>query len=100
MNKLTEKEVRYVAGLAHLSLSEAEIPKLVANLDEILAHMDRLSEIDTTGVEPMAQVLYGGDPESVLRSDTPRPTLGSEAALANAPLSGPGYFKVPLVIER
>jgi aspartyl-tRNA(Asn)/glutamyl-tRNA(Gln) amidotransferase subunit C len=98
--KLTEKEVRYVAGLANLTLSEAEIPKMVANMGEILAHMDRLSEIDTSGVEPMAQVLYAADDMASLREDTPRPTLGSEAALANAPLSGPGYFKVPLVIER
>jgi aspartyl-tRNA(Asn)/glutamyl-tRNA(Gln) amidotransferase subunit C len=98
--KLTEKEVRYVADLANLKLSDAEVPKLVANLDEILAHMDRLSEIDTTGVEPMSQVLYAADDMASLREDSPRPTLGSEAALANAPLSGPGYFKVPLVIER
>ncbi len=98
--KLTEKEVRYVAGLANLTLSDAEVPKLVANLDEILAHMDKLSEIDSTGVEPMAQVLYSADDLASLREDTPRPTLGSEAALANAPLAGPSYFKVPLVIER
>ncbi len=98
--KLTEKEVRYVAGLANLALTDTEVPQLVANLDEILAHMDRLGEIDTTGVEPMSQVLYATDDLSALREDTPRPTLGSQAALANAPLSGPGYFKVPLVIER
>lgn len=102
--KLTEKEVRYVAGLANLTLSDTEVPKLVANLDEILAHMDRLSEIDTNGVEPMSQVLYtapGTNSDTAsLREDSQRATLGSEAALANAPLSGPGYFKVPLVIER
>jgi aspartyl-tRNA(Asn)/glutamyl-tRNA(Gln) amidotransferase subunit C len=98
--KLTEKEVRYVAGLANLTLSDAEVPRLVANLDEILAHMDRLSEIDTAGVEPMSQVLYQVEDTASLREDTPRPTLGAEAALANAPLAGPGYFKVPLVIER
>lgn len=98
--KLTEKEVRYVAGLANLTLSDEEVPRLVANLDEILAHMDRLSEIDTTGVEPMSQVLYAADDLASLREDMPRPTLGSEAALANAPLSGPGFFKVPLVLER
>ena len=98
--KLTEKEVRYVADLANLKLSDNEVPVMVAKLDEILAHMDRLGEIDTTGVEPMAQVLYSADDTTSLREDTPRPTLGSEAALANAPLSGPGYFKVPLVIER
>jgi aspartyl-tRNA(Asn)/glutamyl-tRNA(Gln) amidotransferase subunit C len=98
--KLTEKEVRYVADLANLKLSDAEVPVMVAKLDEILAHMDRLGEIDTTGVEPMAQVLYSAEDTASLREDTPRPTLGSEAALANAPLAGPGYFKVPLVIER
>jgi len=98
--KLTEKEVRYVAGLANLTLSDSEVPKMVADLGEILSHMDRLAEIDTTGVEPMAQVLYAADDMASLREDKPRQTLGSEAALANAPLSGPGYFKVPLVIER
>jgi aspartyl-tRNA(Asn)/glutamyl-tRNA(Gln) amidotransferase subunit C len=98
--KLTEKEVRYVADLANLKLSEAEVPNMVAKLDEILAHMDRLGEIDTSGVEPMAQVLYEAGETATLREDIPRPTLGSEAALANAPLAGPGYFKVPLVIER
>jgi aspartyl-tRNA(Asn)/glutamyl-tRNA(Gln) amidotransferase subunit C len=98
--KLTEKEVRYVAGLANLTLSDAEVPKLVANLDDILAHMDKLSEIDTTGVEPMAQVLYAADDLASLREDVPKPTLGPETALANAPMPGPGYFKVPLVIER
>ena len=98
--KLTEKEVRYVAGLANLTLSDAELPRMVANLDKILAHMDRLGGIDTTGVEPMSQVLYAAGEMTSLREDVPRPTLGSGAALANAPLSGPGYFKVPLVIER
>ena len=98
--KLTEKEVRYVAGLANLRLTESEVPQLAQNLDEILAHMDRLSEINTEGVAPMAQVLYDAPETATLREDKPHPTLGSEAALANAPLSGPGYFKVPLVIER
>jgi len=98
--KLTEKDVRYVATLANLNLTEAEVPQLVRNLGEILAHMDRLSEIDTTGVQPMAQVLYNVPETATLREDSPRAPLGSEAALANAPLAGPGYFKVPLVIER
>ena len=58
--KITEKEVRYVADLANLSLSEEEVHKFQADLDEILGHVERLNEIDTTGVEPMAQVLYDG----------------------------------------
>jgi aspartyl-tRNA(Asn)/glutamyl-tRNA(Gln) amidotransferase subunit C len=96
--KITEKEVRYVAGLANLELGEEEIARLRQDLDGILEHMDRLSEIDTAGVEPMAQVLFeGGD---TLRPDVPHEPLGSQAALANAPQQGSGYFKVPKVIER
>lgn len=98
--KITETEVRYVAGLANLKLTEAEVRQMAANLDEILAHMDRLGEINTDGVEAMAQVLYDAPETATLRADVPRPTLGSELALANAPQPGPGYFKVPLVIER
>jgi aspartyl-tRNA(Asn)/glutamyl-tRNA(Gln) amidotransferase subunit C len=98
--KITEKEVRYVADLAHLSLSEAEVHKFQADLDEILVHVERLNEIDTTGVEPMAQVLYGAGDSSILRADRERPPLGTEVALENAPQSGGGYFKVPKVIER
>lgn len=98
--KITEKEVRYVAGLANLNLSEEEVRTMAANLDEILAHMDRLNEIDTKGVEPMAQVLYDAPETATLREDKPRPGFTNEEALANAPLAGNGYFKAPLVIER
>lgn len=98
--KITEKEVRYVADLANLKLSEPEIAQVAHNLDEILAHMDRLGEINTDGVEPMAQVLYDAPETATLRDDVPRPPLGNDAALANAPLAGAGYFKVPRVIER
>jgi aspartyl-tRNA(Asn)/glutamyl-tRNA(Gln) amidotransferase subunit C len=97
--KITEKEVRYVADLANLSLSEAEIHKFQADLDEILGHVERLHEIDTEGVEPMAQVLYAAG-DTTLRADRERPPLGTDVALANAPQSGGGYFKVPRVIER
>lgn len=98
--KLTEKEVRYVADLANLQLSDSEIPRLLANLDEILAHMDRLGEINADGVEPMAQVLFDSEETATLRADVPDPSLSNEAALANASMSGGGCFKVPLVIER
>lgn len=98
--KITEKEVRYVAALANLDLSDAEVARMQVDLDGILEHMDRLNEIDTTGVDPMAQVLFEAEETATLREDTPRPPLGSEAALANAPDPGAGYFKVPQVIER
>lgn len=98
--KITEKEVRYVAELANLNLSEAEVHKFQADLDEILGHVERLNEIDTAGVEPMAQVLYATGDTATWRADRERPPLGTDVALANAPQSGAGYFKVPKVIER
>jgi len=98
--KIAEREVRYVAELANLSLSDAEVHKFQADLDEILGHVERLNEIDTTGVEPMAQVLYAAGDTATWRADRARPPLGTEVALVNAPQSGAGYFKVPKVIER
>jgi aspartyl-tRNA(Asn)/glutamyl-tRNA(Gln) amidotransferase subunit C len=98
--KITEQEVRYVAGLANLALSEDEIARMARELDEILTHVDKLKELDTSDVEPMAQVLFDAEETATLRDDCERPSLGTEAGLANAPVKGAGYFKVPRVIER
>jgi len=98
--KLTEKEVRYVANLANLNLTEEEVARMVHDLGGILGHMDRLREIDTQGVAPMAQVLFETEETATLRPDVERAPLGNQLALANAPASGGGYFKVPRVIER
>lgn len=98
--KITEQEVRYVADLANLKLTEEEIHRFRADLDEILAHMDKLNELDTSNVEPMAQVLYDAEETATLREDRERQTLDNETALGNAPQAGAGYFKVPKVIER
>ena len=98
--KLTEKEVRYVADLANLSFSDEEVRRFARDLDGILEHMDKLNELDTSQVEPMAQVLYAAEETATLRPDRERPPLGTEAALANAPKKGAGYFKVPRIIER
>jgi aspartyl-tRNA(Asn)/glutamyl-tRNA(Gln) amidotransferase subunit C len=98
--KITEKEVRYVAGLANLHLSDSEVAKFLHDLDDILVHMDRLNEIDTSGVEPMAQVLYDAEETATLREDVPRPCVSNQDALSNAALSGSGYFKVPEVVKR
>lgn len=95
--KLTEKEVRHVAELANLALREDEIAKMTHDLDEILTHIDKLNELDTADVAPMAQVLVESQ---ALRDDVEKPTLGNHNAIANAPLAGSGYFKVPKVIER
>lgn len=98
--KITEDEVRYVAGLANLNLTDAEVARLRADLDEILVHIDKLNELDTANVKPMAQVLYDSGETAALREDREVPPLGQKAALANAPQPGAGFYKVPKIIER
>jgi aspartyl-tRNA(Asn)/glutamyl-tRNA(Gln) amidotransferase subunit C len=98
--KITEPEVRRVAELANLALTEEEIVRMTKDMDGILAYMDQLSELDTSNVEPMSQVLYDAEETATLRADIERKPLGNADALANAPVSGQGYFKVPRVIEK
>ncbi len=98
--KLTEEQVRYVADLANLRLTDEETRRMSADLGAILTHIETLNELDTTQVEPMAQVLYDAEETATLREDVEHRGLGSEIALANAPLAAAGYFKVPKVIER
>jgi aspartyl-tRNA(Asn)/glutamyl-tRNA(Gln) amidotransferase subunit C len=98
--KLTEEQVRAVAELAHLELSAEEIHRMAHDLDGILTHIDKLNEIDTANVEPMAQVIYQAEETATLRDDLERLTLSNDDALANAPQAGAGYFKIPKVIER
>ena len=98
--KLSEAEVRYVADLAHLELSGAEVARMAHDLSGILEHMDKLNELDTSDVEPMAQVLYDAEETATMRDDVEGPTLDAATALANAPMSGAGHFKVPKVFER
>ena len=98
--KITEKDVRYVAALANLELKEEEIPKLGADLDSILAYVEKLNELDTSAVAPMAQVLYEAPEELTLRDDRERPSFLQDRALANSPENGAGQFKVAKVIER
>ncbi len=96
----TEKDVRYVADLAHLELTEKEVKKFLPQLDSILDYMQKLNELDTTNVEPMAQVTYPAAENPALRADAPRKTFTREEALSNAPEPGTECFKVPLVIEK
>lgn len=98
--KLTDTEVRYVADLANLRLSDEEVSKMCHDLGEILTHIEQLNELNTQDIQPMAQVLYKADETATLREDIPHEPLTNAEALANAPASGSGYYKVPRVIER
>jgi aspartyl-tRNA(Asn)/glutamyl-tRNA(Gln) amidotransferase subunit C len=111
--KVTEKDVSYVADLSNLELSAEERERMVRDLNSILGHIDTLERLDTSNVEPMAQVSdrYGVDQskrgserfayasrEDILEGL--RKSLPHREALANAPDSDGTFFKVPKVIER
>lgn len=105
---VSEKDVTYVADLAHLELTEAERVRMLKDLNSILGYIDRLNELDTSNIEPMAQVAsrYAERKDDAsgfayaMRADEPRPCLPREEALENAPASDGVFFKVPKVIER
>lgn len=97
--KITPEEVQHIAALANLRLSGADIERYTQDLEEILSYVDQLNELDTGGVEPMAQVLHEGN-AAQLRTDKQGRSFDQQTALRCAPLPGEGHFKVPRVIER
>jgi len=111
--KVTDKDVAYVAELANLDLTDEERSGMLRDLNAILDYVDRLNELDTSDVPPMAQVSdrYGVDEanegsarfayasrEDVLEGL--RKSLPHDEALANAPDADEDFFRVPKVIER
>ena len=98
--KITEQEVRRVAELAQLALTDDEIVRMAHDMSAVLVHIDKLNELDTTNVEPMTQVLYDAEETATLRADLEKPSLSNVEAVANAPVTSGGYYKVPRVIER
>jgi aspartyl-tRNA(Asn)/glutamyl-tRNA(Gln) amidotransferase subunit C len=92
---LTPDEVRHVAELAKLRLSEEEVALYGRQLSAILDYADQLSQVDTSHVPPTPYVL---PLENVLRDDVARPSLPNEAALANAPAQANGFFQVRAVL--
>jgi len=101
--KVSEKDVTYVAELANLELTEQERGRMVRDLNSILDYMDRLNEVDTAAIEPMAQVASGQNLAGAAREDIReglRKSLPHDLAVANAPQTDGTFFKVPKVIER
>ena len=95
-SKITLEQVRHVALLARLELSPNDEERLRADMDEMLAYVDKLNELDTKDVVPTTQVGEGGTP---MRDDEVTNRPEAEAMLANAPSRERGYFKVPKIIE-
>ncbi len=98
--KITRKDVERVAALAHLEFEPAELERMAQQLDAILEYVDQLNRLDTTKVEPMAQVLADTRPNPSVREDAVQPCLPRGQALAAAPDADGTFFKVPKVIER
>jgi aspartyl-tRNA(Asn)/glutamyl-tRNA(Gln) amidotransferase subunit C len=88
---LSRADVDHVATLARLGLSDEEKGRLLGELEKILGHIARLQQVDTSMLAETAQV---GDLVNVMRADVPGPTLGTAAALRNAPASDGSYFIV------
>ena len=93
---VTEKEVRHVAKLARLALSDAEIDKMVPELNNILGWVEQLREVNTDGVEPLTAVI---DLKLRLRDDIVNDGDVRDKVLLNAPDAQHGFFAVPKVIE-
>jgi len=93
---LTQEQVRWVAHLARLDLSEAELETLTRQLRPILEYVDQLQKINTDNVEPLAHPL---PIHNVFRPDEPAPSLPVDEALRNAPDRRANFYGVPAVLE-
>jgi aspartyl-tRNA(Asn)/glutamyl-tRNA(Gln) amidotransferase subunit C len=92
---VTPDLVRHVARLSRLTVSEAQLPKLTAEIESILGYVAKIDQADVAGVEPMAHAL---PLHNVFREDVPRAALPREKVLENAPETDGPFFKVPKVI--
>lgn len=94
--KIDETQVRRVAQLARLELGDEEVAQFSTQLSAIVEYIEKLNELDTENVEPLAHCL---PVHNVFREDVVRPSLTNEQALANAPEQAEGHFKVPKILE-
>jgi aspartyl-tRNA(Asn)/glutamyl-tRNA(Gln) amidotransferase subunit C len=89
-------DVKYVAHLARLALTPEEEQRIGAQLGNILGHIEKLKEVDVSGVEPTAHAF---PLVNVTRTDEVRPSISNEDALRNAPARANGLFIVPKIVE-
>jgi len=94
--KVTRETIEHVANLARLNISEQEKEKITLEMENIINYMDKLNELDTTGIKAMEHVI---PMKNVLREDKVEKSFDREKILANAPLHDNGFFKVPKVVE-
>ncbi|UCE49121.1 MAG: Asp-tRNA(Asn)/Glu-tRNA(Gln) amidotransferase subunit GatC [Phycisphaerales bacterium] len=94
--KLDKSQVRKVARLSRLELTEAEVEEFTGQLSAILDYVEKMNELDTESVEPLAHCL---PISNVFRPDRAGESLGTEKALANAPQRDGNFFKVPKILD-
>ena len=94
--KIDQNQVRKVAKLSRLDLTEAEVEEFTGQLSAILEYVEKMNELDTAGVEPLAHCL---PVSNVLREDSAKESLGTEKVLANAPQRDGEFFKVPKILD-
>lgn len=93
---LTAQEVQWVAHLARLQLTETELETMTRQLSAIVAYVDQLQQLDTSGVEPMAHALAI---HNIFRADEEAPSLPVSDALSNAPDRRGDFYSVPAVLD-
>ena len=98
--KISKEDVLKVATLANLELSETEVDTYRGHLDDILTYIDQLNELDTSGVEPLTQVVAAAEDDSALREDVIVRADIITDVLQGAPDPEAPYFRVPRVIEK
>ncbi len=96
MTSIDKKTIEHVALLSRLELRQEEKELFASQLQDILTYIEKLNEMDTSQVKPMA---YATIRTNVFREDAPTPSLNTEEALKNAPGKVVDFFKVPKVIE-
>ena len=96
LSRISKEQVKHVADLARIALTEEEIEKFAIQLDSIISYAEQLNELNTEDVDPTSHVL---ELENVMREDIPEEGLPQELVLKNAPESQDGQIKVPPIIE-
>ncbi len=94
--KIDQAQVRKVARLSRLDLTEAEVEEFTGQLSAILDYVEKMNELDTANVEPLAHCL---PVSNVFRADSVKESLGTEKTLANAPQRDGEFFKVPKILD-
>jgi aspartyl-tRNA(Asn)/glutamyl-tRNA(Gln) amidotransferase subunit C len=92
---LSEKDVRYVALLSRLEVTDEEATRYTQQLSSILGYIEQLNALDTKDVEPLSHVL---DLKNVFREDVVKPSFSQAEVLSNAPEPQAGHFKVPRIM--